>query len=81
MMKKEFYQDMPRRNRPSIGEMLKKKELDPEKQEAMRKGTFLEKHDFLAMIIAGASVFLPVILGFFAVLALLMWLIFGVWMS
>jgi len=56
--------------RPTMRELLKKRELDP------KKATELEKGDFLAIIIAAATVFLPVILGAFAVIALLIWLIF-----
>jgi len=56
--------------RPTIRELLKKRELDP------KAATELEKGDLLALIIAAATVFLPVILGAFAVIALLIWLIF-----
>ena len=59
-----FYQ------RPTLRELLKKRELDP------KKATELEKGDLLALIIAAVTVFLPVILGAFAVIALLIWLIF-----
>lgn len=47
---------------------------DPEELEGKRN---LEKNDFLALIIAGFSVFLPVALLFIGLLALLIYLIFG----
>lgn len=51
-----------------IQQILKKKEIDP------RKKNDLEKNDFLALSLAAISVFLPVILGFLAFIALVTFL-------
>lgn len=56
------------RKRPTLREMLKRKDLDPS------KSTQLEKNDMLALIIAAASVFLPVIIGAFLLVALIIML-------
>ena len=50
--------------RPSLREMLRKRELDPEKKSELEKG------DLLAMILAMASLFIPVLLGVFAFFAI-----------
>lgn len=59
-------------NKPTLKELLRKKEKDPSKED------MLEKNDFLALMIAGFSVFLPVLLIALAVLALFIigWLSF-----
>ena len=54
--------------RPGWREMLKRKELDPDKKAELEKG------DFLALLIAMASVFLPVLLAVFAFFALVIFL-------
>lgn len=51
-----------------INKILKKKEMNP------RKNKDLEKNDFLALSLAAISVFLPVILGFMAFIALITFL-------
>lgn len=51
-----------------LKELLKKKEVQEGKE------TRLEKGDFLALILAASSVFLPVILLFCAGLAAFIWL-------
>lgn len=55
-------------NKPSFREILKKKKIE-EGKEAQ-----LEKNDFLALLIAGFTVFVPVILIFAGVIALFIWL-------
>jgi hypothetical protein len=52
----------------SYREIMKKKHLEPGKEISM------EKNDILALIIAAGSVFLPIIIGFVAVLALVAFL-------
>ncbi|MBM7562453.1 hypothetical protein [Fusibacter tunisiensis] len=54
-----------------VKEILKKKELDPEKYDVE-----LEKGDFLALLIAAAMTMLPVLIGIFALFGLLTWIIF-----
>jgi hypothetical protein len=51
--------------RPKIFELLKKKEFDEDKKMELEKG------DFLALILAAASVFLPVIIGVFVLFGLI----------
>ena len=51
-------------SKPTLKELLRKKEKDPTKED------MLEKNDFLALMIAGFSVFLPFLLIGLAVLAL-----------
>ncbi|MEG0273668.1 MAG: hypothetical protein RR690_00950 [Longicatena sp.] len=55
-------------NRPRLKELLKKKEIKE------GKTANLEKNDFLALVIAGFSVILPVVLLAFGVIALLLYL-------
>ncbi len=52
--------------------LLEKKEIDPE----IGKNLEFEKNDFLAMFIASATVFLPVVLAAFAVIAIIILLLF-----
>lgn len=54
-----------------IKQILKKKELDPDKE-----GIELEKNDFLAILIALSSYMWPVLLGFFLIIALMIWVLF-----
>jgi len=68
MREEDLPQKHQKRKRPSIREIMRKKELDPE------KASQLEKNDFLALVIAAGSVFLPVIIAAFAVVALIIWL-------
>ena len=49
-----------KRPRLSLKELLKKRELNPDKKAELEKG------DFLALLLAALSVFLPVVLGFMA---------------
>ena len=53
--------------RPKIKDLLAKKEVDPKKR------IDLEKGDFLALLIASASIFLPALLLVIAGLALFIW--------
>lgn len=55
-------------NKPRLRDLLKKKEIKEGKEAK------LEKNDFLALMIAGFSVFLPAILLFVGGIALLIWL-------
>jgi len=50
---------------------FKKKEIDQDK-----KDVEFEKHDFLAMMIAISIYIVPVLIGFFAVIALIIWIMF-----
>lgn len=50
---------------------FKKKELDEDK-----KDVEFEKNDFLAMMIAISIYLVPVLLGFIAVIALIIWIMF-----
>lgn len=50
--------------KPPLKDMLKKKKLDPDKDANLEKG------DFLALLIAGMSVFLPILIVAILVLAL-----------
>jgi uncharacterized membrane protein YqjE len=54
-----------------VKDVLKKKELDPDKADVE-----LEKGDFLALFIAASMTMLPVLIGIFALFALLTWIIF-----
>jgi uncharacterized membrane protein YqjE len=54
-----------------IKEILKKKHLDEDKV-----GTEFEKGDFLALLIAMGMTMFPVLIGLFAIFALVTWLIF-----
>lgn len=51
--------------------ILKRRKLDQKKEDID-----LEKNDFLAILIAAASVFLPVLIVVFVLIALLVWLMF-----
>lgn len=53
--------------KPKLRDLLKKKEIEP------GKSADLEKNDFLALIIASLSVFLPVVIGVCIVLFLFIW--------
>lgn len=57
--------------RHKIKDLLKKKELNEDK-----KGTEFERGDFFAMMIALSMTMFPVLLGIFAVIGLLTWLLF-----
>jgi len=57
--------------RPKLFELLKKKELDPQKKAELEKG------DYLALVLAALSVFVPVLLGVLAIFALVAWLFVG----
>lgn len=59
-------------SRPTLKELLKKKKADP------NKSAELEKGDFLALLIAGMSVFLPVLIIAIIILALFIygWTVF-----
>lgn len=54
-------------SRPKLKDLLKKKEIEP------GKSADLEKNDFIALLIACASVFLPVVIGVCIVLFLFIW--------
>lgn len=54
-----------------VKDVLRKKELDPDKTDVE-----LEKGDFLALFIAASMTMLPVLIGIFALFALLTWIIF-----
>lgn len=51
--------------------ILKKKELDQDKQEVQ-----FEKNDFLAIMIALSSYMIPVLIGIFLFIALIVWVLF-----
>ncbi|MDN5352856.1 MAG: hypothetical protein PWQ12_1777 [Clostridiales bacterium] len=55
-----------------IKDILKKKELDPDKRDVE-----LEKGDFLAIMIAAALTMFPVLIGIFALFGFLAWVLFG----
>ncbi|MEG2506305.1 MAG: hypothetical protein RR986_01325 [Longicatena sp.] len=55
-------------NKPKFKDLLKKKEVQQGKQAELEKG------DFLALLIAGFSVFLPIILLFCGGVAIFIWL-------
>lgn len=55
-------------NRPKFRELLRKKEVREGKEANLEKG------DFLALVIAAFTVFVPVILLFCAVLGVFIWL-------
>lgn len=59
-------------SRPSLKDMLKKKKVDVNKESELEKG------DFLALLIAGMSVFLPVLIIAIIILALFIygWTVF-----
>lgn len=59
-------------SKPHLRDMLRKKEVDPHKDAKLEKG------DFLALLLAASSVFLPVLLLAIGVLALFIlgWLAF-----
>jgi hypothetical protein len=52
-------------------EILKKKELDEDKKDIQ-----FEKNDFLAIMIALSSYMIPVLFGFFLLIALMVWVMF-----
>ena len=52
--------------------LLEKKEVNPE----IEKNLEFEKNDFLAMFIASATVFIPVVIAAFAVIAIMILLLF-----
>jgi len=54
-----------------VKNILKKKQLDPDKVDVE-----FEKGDFLALFIAASMTILPVLIGIFALFALLTWIIF-----
>lgn len=54
-----------------VKEILKKKELDPEKYDVE-----LEKGDFLALFIAASMTMFPVLIGIFALFGLITWIMF-----
>lgn len=58
-------------NRPKIKELLRKKEVEKGKEANLEKG------DFLSLMIAAFSVFLPVIILFCLAVAVIIWLFFG----
>ena len=51
--------------------ILKKKELDEDKKDVQ-----FEKNDFLAIMIALSSYMIPVLIGFFLFIALIVWVLF-----
>lgn len=51
--------------------ILKKRELDADKKDIQ-----FEKHDFLAIMIALSSYMIPVLLGIFLFIALIIWVLF-----
>ncbi|MFQ7538644.1 MAG: hypothetical protein ACLRL6_15555 [Clostridium sp.] len=55
-------------NRPKFRELLRKKEVREGKEATLEKG------DFLALVMAAFTVFVPVILLFCAVLGVFIWL-------
>ena len=56
------------KNKPKLRDFLKKKEVEEGKEAK------LEKNDFPALLIAAASVFVPIILGFAVALGAFIWL-------
>ena len=54
-----------------LKEILKKKELDEDKKDVQ-----FEKGDFLAIMIALSSYMVPVLIGFFLFIAVIVWLLF-----
>ena len=56
------------KSKPTLRSFFKKKEVEYGKE------TKLEKNDFLALLIAAASVFVPIILGFAIALGAFIWL-------
>lgn len=51
-------------SKPALKDLLKKKKKDPEKESQLEKG------DFLALLIAGVSVFFPILIAAIVILAL-----------
>jgi len=56
---------------PKIKDILKKKQLDEDKKDIV-----LEKNDFLAIMIALSYYMIPVLIGMFALIALIVWIVF-----
>ncbi len=54
-----------------LQQILRKVELDEDKKDVQ-----FEKNDFLAIMIALSSYMIPVLLGFFLLIALIVWVMF-----